>query len=60
MIRLIKAWAHSEGSRDEENLNLCDNPTLVWPWATEEELAKRLVPFAQATDSSGVSARPVG
>lgn len=32
LIRLIKAWARSEGRRDEDIFELHDNPNPCWPW----------------------------
>jgi hypothetical protein len=42
LIRAIKAWARSEGRRDEEIFNLHTNPNPPWPWASEEEMIERL------------------
>jgi hypothetical protein len=42
LIRLIKAWAHSAGRRDEDIFNLCDNNEPAWPWPGKEQLAVRL------------------
>lgn len=33
LIRLIKAWAHSEGRRDEEIFDLYHSPNPPWPWS---------------------------
>ena len=43
LIRAIKAWARSEGRRDEDIFDLHANPNPVWPWPTPQELADRLV-----------------
>jgi hypothetical protein len=42
LIRAIKAWARSEGRKDEEIFNLYENPTPRWPWPSPTELADRL------------------
>jgi hypothetical protein len=42
LIRAIKAWARSEGKRDEDIFSLPSNPTPLWPWATAEETRARL------------------
>ncbi len=36
LIRAIKAWARSEGRRDEEIFDLGDNPDPAWPWSSLE------------------------
>ena len=36
LIRAIKAWARSEGKRDEDIFNLCDNPSPPWPWSSSD------------------------
>lgn len=41
LIRLIKAWARSEGRKDEEIFELHDNPTPSWPWPEPEKLMAR-------------------
>src|SRR5437868_4362554 len=38
LIRAIKAWARSAGRKDEEILELCNNPNPPWPWDSDEEL----------------------
>jgi hypothetical protein len=43
LIRLIKAWARTEGRKDEDIFALCRNDNPSWPWSTEEQLADRLV-----------------
>jgi hypothetical protein len=43
LIRLIKAWARSEGRRDEDIFDLPANPNPSWPWADDEQLAGRLM-----------------
>jgi hypothetical protein len=43
LIRLIKAWARSEGRRDEDVFDLYHNPNPPWPWPDKEQLAARLV-----------------
>lgn len=43
LIRAIKAWARSEGRRDEDIFSLCTNPNPPWPWSTPTELVERLV-----------------
>jgi len=42
LIRAIKAWARSEGKRDEEifKLGVAENPP--WPWASADETQRRL------------------
>ena len=45
LIRLIKAWARSEGHRDEDIFDLHHNPNPPWPWTNEDQLASR---FAEA------------
>ena len=35
LVRLIKAWARSEGRRDEDIFNLHNNPCPPWPWQDE-------------------------
>jgi hypothetical protein len=42
LIRAIKAWARSEGRKDEEIFNLYANPTPRWPWSSPTELAARV------------------
>jgi hypothetical protein len=42
LIRAIKAWARTEGRRDEEIFGLYENPNPDWPWPSEEEITKRL------------------
>jgi hypothetical protein len=39
-IRLIKAWAHSEGRKDEDIFDLPHNPNPSWPWPDKEQLAR--------------------
>jgi hypothetical protein len=55
LIRLIKAWARSEGRRDEEIFDLHHNPTPVWPWPDEEQLAARLVENAPSTGPGAIT-----
>jgi hypothetical protein len=43
LIRLIKAWARSEGRRDEEIFDLHAHSNPRWPWPDQEQLAARLV-----------------
>lgn len=43
LIRAIKAWARSEGRRDEDIFSLYADPNPRWPWSTPEELGERLV-----------------
>jgi len=42
LIRLIKAWARTEGRRDEDIFDLPYNPDPDWPWPDKEKLAARL------------------
>jgi hypothetical protein len=42
LIRLIKAWARSEGRRDEDIFELYKNPQPSWPWADAVQLAARV------------------
>ena len=42
LIRAIKAWARSEGRKDEEIFSLYANPRPRWPWSSPTELATRL------------------
>ena len=42
LIRAIKAWARSEGRKDEEIFDLFENPSPRWPWSSPAELATRL------------------
>jgi hypothetical protein len=48
LIRLIKAWARSEGRRDEEIFDLYRNSNPAWPWSDEEELDARVVESARS------------
>jgi hypothetical protein len=50
LIRLIKAWARSEGRKDEDIFNLHQNPNPPWPWPDEQQLAARLVEDVPTTD----------
>ena len=50
LIRLIKAWAHAEGRRDEEVFDLFLSPDPVWPWPDKAQLAARLAETAAATE----------
>jgi hypothetical protein len=36
LIRAIKAWARSQGRRDEDIFSLCANGNPAWPWASAE------------------------
>jgi hypothetical protein len=51
LIRLIKAWARSEGRRDEDIFDLHHNPNPAWAWADEEQMAAR---FAENVPSMGL------
>ncbi len=42
LIRAIKAWARSEGRRDEDIFGLYTNRNPPWPWSNPQELAERL------------------
>jgi hypothetical protein len=42
LIRAIKAWARSEGRRDEDIFSLYANPQPPWPWSTPQELTEKL------------------
>jgi len=41
LIRLIKAWAHSQGRKDEDIFNLPHPPHPTWPWPDETQLAAK-------------------
>jgi hypothetical protein len=41
LIRAIKAWARSEGRKDEDIFNLYENPRPNWPWNSREDLLAR-------------------
>jgi len=47
LILLIKAWAESEGKKDQEILGAGANPHPVWPWSTSEEFGERLAKASQ-------------
>ncbi len=49
LIRLIKAWARSEGRRDEEILDLYGNSHPAWPWPDQEHLDAKLVESSPST-----------
>src|SRR5262249_22386942 len=49
LIRLIKAWARSEGRRDEDIFDLPHNPNPPWPWPDTEHLSARLRENAPST-----------
>ena len=42
LIRAIKAWARSEGRKDEDIFDLYPNPGPRWPWPSPAEMAARL------------------
>lgn len=42
LIRLIKAWARSEGRNDEDIFDLHHNANPSWPWPDKEQLTMRL------------------
>jgi len=42
LIRAIKAWAQTEGRRDEEIFGLYKDPDPKWPWTSNDEMASRL------------------
>ena len=48
LIRLIKAWARSEGRRDEDIFDLAPSPNPPWPWPDSEQLAAKLADYAPA------------
>jgi hypothetical protein len=50
LIRLIKAWARSEGRRDEDIFDLPTTLPLSWPWPDQEQLAARLMENTLPTD----------
>jgi hypothetical protein len=50
LIRLIKAWAHAEGRRDEEIFALLPSPDLAWPWLDKAQLGARLAETAAAAE----------
>jgi hypothetical protein len=39
LIRLIKAWARSEGRPDEDIFSLHNNPNPPWPWPEDDQRA---------------------
>lgn len=41
-IRAIKAWARAEGKRDEDIFTLHSSPAANWPWASDDEMQKRM------------------
>jgi len=43
LIRLIKAWARSEGRRDEEIFEVGVARQPDWPWTSTEDLTSKLV-----------------
>jgi len=47
LIRAIKAWARTQGCRDEEIFHLSDNSNPSWPWSSEKEMTARLSGIAQ-------------
>ena len=49
-IRLIKAWARSEGRRDEDIFDLPHNPNPPWPWPDKEQLAAMVVENGPSID----------
>lgn len=49
LIRLIKAWARSEGRRDEDIFNLHPHPNPPWPWPDKDQLMERLEEKEQST-----------
>jgi hypothetical protein len=49
LIRLIKAWARSEGRKDEDIFDLSGNCDPPWPWPDKEHLDARLVENAAVT-----------
>jgi hypothetical protein len=51
-IRAIKAWARTEGRRDEDIFDLCDNPNPCWPWSSEAEMTERLTGIAGQTSAN--------
>jgi hypothetical protein len=53
LIRAIKAWARSEGRRDEEIFSLHASPNPAWPWASEEEMIERLTETGAILPASG-------
>jgi hypothetical protein len=42
LIRAIKSWARSAGRKDEEIVDLYQNPRPRWPWSSPAEMAGRL------------------
>jgi hypothetical protein len=51
LIRAIKAWARTEGRRDEEIFELFHNASPSWPWASDEELNDRLTAIGEEVAS---------
>jgi len=47
LIVLIKSWASNERKKDQEILNVADNPNPTWPWSTADDFRIRL---AEATE----------
>lgn len=46
-IRAIKAWARSEGRKDEDIFALYDSPSPPWPWSSEKEMSERLIRISE-------------
>jgi hypothetical protein len=53
LIRAIKAWAQSEGRKDEDIFTLPTSPHLVWPWSSEEDLHTRVNGFGSGGSVAG-------
>ena len=53
LIRAIKAWAHSEGRRDEDIFTLFANPDPSWPWTSMAEAHARLREIAATQEATG-------
>src|SRR6266542_2528045 len=51
LIRAIKSWARTEGRRDEDLFDLYENPNPSWPWASEEEMTRRLAELGEEANA---------
>jgi hypothetical protein len=47
LIRAIKAWAQSAGRKDEEILELGNQPNPPWPWDSDEDSSGKLSAVAE-------------
>jgi hypothetical protein len=51
LIRAIKSWARTEGRKDEDLFDLCQNPNPSWPWSSEEEMTRRLAELGEQANA---------